>query len=173
MSAATVNHDSPNDEFEVSELRIVRSHAFGEAAVPARAIMHFTAPLWGFPERTAYALLPAARQGLYWLQSIDDELTTFILADPFVLDAGYAFTLSDTERAALHVAAPEDVFGLVMLTLPASADGPVTANFRAPLAFNLGAQKAVQLVTNDERHGLRHPIELTVFPAHPDGVRML
>jgi flagellar assembly factor FliW len=173
MSAATVNHESPSDEFEVSELRIVRSHAFGEAAVPARAIMHFAEPLWGFPERTAYALLPAARQGLYWLQSIDDELTTFILADPFVLDTSYAFTLSDTERAALRANAPEDVIGLVMLTLPTSPEGTVTANFRAPLAFNLGRQTAIQFVTSEERHGLRQPVDLSVFPAQPDGLRML
>lgn len=164
---------SPVSSMDVTAMRVVRSHAFGEVAVPATAVMHFTSPLWGFPDRHDYALLPAARAGLYWLQAVDDEVTTFILADPFVIDASYTFDLSDTDKQALRATAPDDIMGLVMLTLPLSPDGEVTANFRAPLVFNLRERLAVQIVTSDDSYSLRAPADLANFPRQDDGLRML
>ncbi len=168
-----MTHPSSATPVDITELRVIRSHAFGEVAVPPSAIMHFASPLWGFPERHDYALLPAARAGLYWLQAADDDVTTFILADPFVLDQGYSFDLSDTDKQAVRATQPDDILGLVMLTLPQSPDASATANFRAPLVFNLRERLAVQIVTSDDRHSLRAPADLAQFPAQADGVRLL
>lgn len=158
---------------DATDVRVVRSHAFGEVSVPLSAVMRFTSPLWGFPERHDYVLLPAARQGLFWLQSVDDETTTFILADPFQLDPGYAFDLGDTDREALRIASPDEVLGMVLLTLPPSGEGSVTANYRAPIVFNIRERAAVQIVTSDDSHSLRAPVDLTVFPPQSDGLKML
>jgi flagellar assembly factor FliW len=172
MSAAVMTTPPTASSVDATDLRTVRSHAFGEVAVPTTSIMHFASPIWGFPERHDYALLPAARQGLYWLQSVDDELTTFILADPFQLDATYAVDLSDTDREAIKATSSEQVIALVMLTLPTTSDAPVTANYRAPLVFNLNSGHGVQVVTSNDAHSLRTPVDLAIFPPQPDGVKL-
>lgn len=161
------------DQHSASTRHTITSTAFGTVEVSDSAIMQFTAPLWGFDDKTSYALLPAARDGLFWLQSTDDEVTTFILADPFALDAGYAFELSDAEKAAIGVTSPDDVLALVMVTLPTGQSTEVTANFRGPLVFNVRTRRATQLVTTNEAHAIRRPIDLATFPRREDGVKLL
>ena len=78
--------------------------------------------LWGWAlaphERgLLFALLPAARQGLWWLLSVDEPQTTFVLADPFVGHAGYGIDLGESEREALQIVEPTDALALVMVSL--------------------------------------------------------
>jgi flagellar assembly factor FliW len=166
----SVAHEDPS-ALEPS-IRSVSSLVLGELDVSAEVVMAFPTPLFGFPNHAEYALLPAAREGLWWLQSMSDEAVTFLLADPFVLDAGYGVDLGETERAALHIEQPSDAFGLVMLTLPAEATDSATANFRAPIVFNLGRRLGRQVVNREDGHDLRRAVSLEVFPAQTSGVRI-
>lgn len=153
-------------------LRSVFSLVLGELEVSEQVVMTFDTPLWGFPSHHEYALLPAARAGLWWLQSTTDAGVTFLLADPFVLDPSYGVDLGETERAALRIEAPTDALGLVMLTLPTEGHEGATANFRAPLVFNVARRRGMQVVSRDEGHELRRPVTLDVFPAQEDGLRL-
>ena len=103
---------------------------------------------------------------------MSDGAVTFLLADPFVLDASYGVDLGETERAALHIAQPSDAFGLVMLTLPAEASDRATANFRAPIVFNLARRVGMQVVNREEGHELRRAVSLEVFPPQASGLRI-
>ena len=150
--------------------RTVASLVLGELEVSAAAVMSFAVPLWGFPEYREYALLPAARDGLWWMQSMAVDGVTFLLADPFVLDASYGVDLGETERVALGIEQPSDAFSLVMLTLPNDAGEVATANFRAPLVFNLARRVGMQVVSRDEAHELRRAVTLDVFPSQPGGL---
>lgn len=150
----------------------ITSPAVGTIEVSGDAVMHFTDALWGFPERTTYALLPAARQGLWWLLSVDEPQTTFVLADPFVGHPEYAIDLGESERDALQIANPTDALALVMVALPMTASEPVTGNFRAPIVFNIGKGLAQQIVNRDEQYSLREPMDLAAYPVQEDGVRL-
>jgi len=152
--------------------RSISSLVLGAIEVTEEVVMAFPTPLFGFPSHAEYALLPAAREGLWWMQSMTDEGVTFLLADPFVLDPGYGVDLGETERAALHIEQPSDAFGLVMLTLPAEGSEGTTANFRAPIVFNLARRTGMQVVSRDDAHELRHPVTLEVFPPQEHGVRL-
>lgn len=151
-------------------VRTLSSTAFGDLEIPEAAIIKFAAPLWGFADRTEYALLPAARAGLWWLQSVTDPATVFILADPFVADAAYDIDLSEGDREQLALTGPDQAMGLVMLTLPGEPDGVVTANFRAPLVFNVERRLGSQVVSRDESHALRQAVDLTKYPLQDGGV---
>ncbi len=153
-------------------LRSVSSLVVGDLEVSEQVVMTFDTPLWGFPSQQEYALLPAARAGLWWLQSTTDAGVTFLLADPFVLDPAYGVDLGETERVALRIEQPADAFGLVMLTLPADGNDGATANFRAPLVFNLAHRRGMQVVSRDESHELRRAVTLGVFPPQEDGLRL-
>jgi flagellar assembly factor FliW len=131
-------------------------------------IVEFCTPLWGVPHAREYALHPASRDGVWWLQSTSEPVTTFVLADPFVVDPTYVVDLGDTERSQLSVASEVDVLALVMLTLPMSGDGDITGNFRAPLVFNVRERKALQVVNRDEGHSLRQSLSLASYPLRAD-----
>ncbi len=161
--------DNTNDRALAT--RTVSSLILGEINVAEDIIMHFPNALWGFPDRHDYALVPGARDGMWWLQSLTDEGTTFVLADPFVLDAEYSVDVGETEGQMLEIAHPSDAFGLVMLSLPATTSEAITANFRAPIVFNLARRRAMQVVSRDDKHELRRVISLDVFPAFEYGVR--
>jgi flagellar assembly factor FliW len=152
--------------------RSISSLVLGDLAVSPQVVMRFTTPMFGFPDDVELALLPAARDGLWWLQSMRAEGVTFLLADPFVLDARYGVDLGESESAALRLSRPDDALSLVMLTLPANDGEGVTANFRAPLVFNLAQQVGMQVVSRDEQHALRRPVTLDVYPAQQGGVRL-
>lgn len=155
-----------------SVVRPVASLVLGDMEVSPDVVMSFPTPLWGFPDYAEYALVPAAREGLWWMQSMTNEAVTFLLADPFVLDASYGLDLGDTERVALGIEQPTDAFSLVMLTLPNETSEGATANFRAPLVFNLSRRAGMQIVSRDEEHELRRSVTLDVFPPQADGVRV-
>ena len=164
----SVAHDS--DTVLAAAVRSMSSLVLGHLEVPEEIVMSFPTPLWGFPDHREYAIVPAARAGLWWLQSVTDAGVTFLLADPFVLDTNYGVDLGETERQALRIQQPADALGLVMLTLPTGAGDGATANFRAPLVLNLRARLGMQVVSRDESHELRRPVTLDAFPAQADGV---
>ena len=132
------------------------------------AVMHFVSPLWGFPECSAYTLQPAAREGVWWLQGVTAPYPTFVLSDPFVAHPGYSLDLTPSDYAALEIADPTDVIALVMLALPSETRGVVTANFRAPLVFNLVTQRAMQVVSGNEGFSMQQPISLSCYPAREE-----
>lgn len=152
--------------------RSISSLVLGDLEVTSDVVMAFPTPIFGFPSHDEYALLPATREGLWWMQSMKDAGVTFLLADPFVLDPTYGVDLGDSERVALHIEQPADAFGLVMLTLPTDGGAGATANFRAPIVFNLARRTGMQVVSRDEAHDLRRPVSLDVFPLQENGVRL-
>jgi flagellar assembly factor FliW len=59
-----------------------------------------------------------------------------------------------------------------MLTLPSEGNDGATANFRAPLVFNLARRVGMQVVSRDDAHALRRAVNLEVFPPQPNGLRV-
>ena len=166
----SVVHDDPSTH--TLPTRTISSVILGEIDAAPGVVMSFPTPLWGFAEHREFALLPAARDGLWWMQSMHDAALIFLLADPFVLDADYGIDLGETERAALDIHEPSDAFGLVMITLPADGEDGATANFRAPIVFNVAKGTGMQVVSRDDTHSLRRPTTLDVFPVQPQGLRI-
>lgn len=150
----------------------IASPAVGTIEVSGEAIMRFREPIWGFPDRTEYALLPAARQGIWWLLSVQEPHTTFVLADPFVGHTDYGIDLGDSEREALQIEQPTDALALVMVALPMTPTETVTGNFRAPIVFNISKGLGQQVINRDEGYSLREPIDLGAYPAQEEGVRL-
>lgn len=139
------------------------AHPFGTIEVAREALMTFpgTGP-FGFERQTSFALVPAARQGLWWFMSPTEPPVTFVLADPFVSFPDYELDLGDLEKVQLQIEKPEDVLALVMITMP-EGGAPITANLRAPIVFNVTKRLAAQVVSRDEAHGLAVPVNLGVY----------
>lgn len=145
--------------------RVTITCSSGEIDVTEDAMMTFpVGGLFGFEGVTRYAMLPAARRGMWWLFSDETPSTCFVLADPFVLDAGYEIDLNERERSDLQIQSPNDVLVLVMLTLPSGAASSPTANMKAPIVFNITKRLAAQIVTRNEQHILQYPADISEYP---------
>jgi flagellar assembly factor FliW len=136
------------------------SAVLGELAVPSASVYTLPTGLVGFERYTRFALVPAGREGVLWLQSAEEPGLAFVLADPFRAVPGYAADIPDPELAPLGAGGEGDFVVLVVVTLSGTAGVPATANLRAPLVFNVVTRRARQIVLPDDRLGTAEPIQL-------------
>ena len=139
---------------------IVQSDLLGAIEVTEDDIIDFPAGLFGFPECRSFILLPAARDGVYWLQSIEHGALAFLLADPFQYFDGYSVELPMADRKDLQVTTQSEIIVLAIVTLPRSREEMPTANLQGPLAINLVSRRGKQLAIGESEHGIRCPISL-------------
>lgn len=137
----------------------VRSVLLGALVLPRSQVFTFPRGLLGFPEARSFALLPARRAGLFWLQSLEFDALTFLLVDPFPVVEGYALELGGPEGAPGPVA-PDHILVLAIVTLPREPGQTATANLQGPLALDLVARTGRQVVLQDSPFGVRHPVRL-------------
>lgn len=139
------------------------SHLLGTLDVGADALFDFDAGLYGFPGARRFALVPAARDGLWWLQSAEDPALVFLLADPFHFFPAYAPDVPDAELAQLGGggAPPADRVGVYAVVTLGTAGAPTaSANLRAPVLLDTGAGRGRQVVLPADPHGITEPIAL-------------
>ena len=141
--------------------RTIESALLGLLAVPETQVFAFERGLLGFPEAREFALVPARREGMFWLQSADFEALTFLLVDPFQFVPDYSVELGESELGSTTPPAQEDLLLLVIITLPRTPEAPATANLQGPLALNLRDRLGRQVILADSPWGVRHPIQLT------------
>lgn len=138
----------------------VDSDLLGPIDVPDAEIVHFQRGLLGLPECQRFVLVPAERDGVYWLQSCEHSALVFLLVDPFKTTKGYGVDLNADDLAELAARESADVAVLAIVTLPHDGETQPTANLQGPIALNLSAQKGKQVVIQDSEFGVRVPIEL-------------
>lgn len=146
----------------------VDSLVLGQVQVPVTSVFHFANGLHGFETHYEFALIPAAREGLFWLQSLASRDVVFLLIDPFVALPGFEVDLGLTERAQLKLDNPMDVLVFAIVTLPAGAEAAPTANFRGPIVLNARARVASQVMSAVQGHEVRTPVDLHALPARAE-----
>ncbi len=139
---------------------LLPSRLLGPLPVPRGEL--FTAPtgIYGFEACTTWALVPAGRDSLWWLQSADREELVFLLADPFAFFPGYEVDVPPAELAQLGATEDAALMALVIVTLPARAGDAPSANLRAPLVIDPARRVLRQFVMPDESLSLTATIGL-------------
>jgi flagellar assembly factor FliW len=143
-----------------SSLAAVAETLDHEPHAPMAAPIAFDRGLYGFPGAGSFLLVPASREGLYWLQSTENEALCFVLADPFVFFQGYAVDLPDIDVAHLRASSPADIAVFVTVTLAETAGRASTANLQGPICINLNQRLGRQVILNVPGYGVREPLEL-------------
>jgi flagellar assembly factor FliW len=91
----------------------------------------------------------------FFLQSLQDENTGFILVNPFAFFPGYEFDLPEEDARALGIKAPEEA--AVFCIVNASRGlANATVNLLAPVVVNAATGAARQVVLMDGRYSVRH-----------------
>ncbi|MFQ5537922.1 MAG: flagellar assembly protein FliW [Gemmatimonadota bacterium] len=138
----------------------IDSKLLGSLVVPREQIFGFSEGILGFPDARTFALIPAEREGFFWLQSLEWAALTFLLVDPFRFVENYSVDMGRYELGDLYPDDEGHLLVLSILTLPRRPDGVPTANLQGPLAFNLVQKKARQVVLEKSSFGLRFPIDM-------------
>jgi flagellar assembly factor FliW len=131
---------------------VLASRLFGPLSVRRDAVLTFPAGLPGFAGERRFVLLPAASEGVFWLQSADEGALAFLLVDPFTTFPGYAVDLAESvERPPLVLA---------IVSLPRHDDEACTANLQAPLLVDLATREGRQVILETQQYGPRHAFDL-------------
>lgn len=138
----------------------VTSELLGEVQVPEESVFDFPHGLYGFEDARRFVLLPAEREGLFWLQSMDFTALAFLLADPFRWVEDYNVDLPDAELVALAPADAADVAVLAIVTLPRNSEEQPTANLQGPVTLNVRKRVGRQIVIQDSVYDIRHELDL-------------
>jgi flagellar assembly factor FliW len=147
-----------------TESLTIPTRLFGPLTVRPELCVRFPDGLLGFAGERRFVLLPAAADGVYWLQSVEEPGLAFLVADPFPAYPGYAVDLEDDDPA-LGAATPPLVLAIVTLPRP-GVPGGATANLRGPLVIDLEGRTGRQLVLADVPWSTQEPYAL---PAQPTG----
>jgi flagellar assembly factor FliW len=135
----------------------VSTKAYGLVEVNERQKITFPFGLFGFESLKDYVLLDAAQQPFYWLQSIDQENTAFILIDPFIFRPDYEMDISNEELLPIGITESEKAIIFSIVTIPPD-NGPMTANLQGPLVINRDSRFGIQAVLTDSRWKTKHDI---------------
>ena len=122
-------------------------------------VFTFPAGLPGLPsELTRFELVALAKDSpFFFLQSLQDDKIGFILANPFDLFPDYEFDLPEEDAAALDIKKPGDAAAFCIVNA-ARGFKNATVNLLAPLVLNTAAGTARQVVLDDRRYSVRHPL---------------
>lgn len=135
----------------------IDSPRFGSIDIEPSRIIEFPLGLAGFENCRRFTLFhPEAENPRYFiLQSLDDELVAFHIADPSTFGFNYEIKLSDEEAAALELVDPADAAVVVILAKDEGSE-PLRANLNAPLVINLQSRRGLQHVFS----GLQYNVTL-------------
>lgn len=133
---------------------------FGEIEVAENKIILFSSGIVGFPELERFLLIHDAeneKASISWLQSLDEPAFAMPVIDPLLLIADYNPVVEHEMLEPLGDMKPEDMLVLVTITVPSDLT-KMTANFKAPIIINANSNRACQLIIEDERYEIKHPI---------------
>lgn len=144
---------------------MITSQLFGELEVAEDQLITMPEGLFGFPNCTQFALLPAGREGFLWLQSLQQPTIAFLIVDPFLYFEGYTVDLAGPLLQRLDTTEPSHVNVYSIVTLP-GANGDATANLQGPLVFNVVSRQGFQAVMQDSEFGTRERLPRASLAAH-------
>lgn len=149
---------------------IIQSRPFGETEVDERQIIVFPKGILGFEDHNDFALLDSPQPPFYWLQSLKDEQTAFVLISPDVFRSDYELSLVSQELDIIEVEQLENgdlvektgneraellVFAIVTIT---GDKNTMTANLQGPVVINPASRRGMQGIQTDSRWKTKHYI---------------
>lgn len=141
------------------------SHLFGTLEVERDQLLTMPDGLLGFPGCTSLAMLPAGRDGFFWLHSVEEPSVAFLMVDPFLYFEDYSVDITGTVLQRLGANEPADVNVFAIVTLPGT-DGVATANLQGPLVFSVASRQGFQAVLPDSPYGTRAQLLPPSLVAH-------
>ncbi len=121
---------------------------FGEVEYDENNLLHFPAGLIGLPDLHDFIVMPNKKEGpLFWIQSVDEPETAFVLTDPTNFFLEYRVLPEKADRELLEIEEGDESLALVVVTVP--PDLNVTLNMAAPIIFAPRQNRAIQTILDE------------------------
>ncbi|MDR1931667.1 MAG: flagellar assembly protein FliW [Spirochaetales bacterium] len=133
----------------------INTKAYGSVELDDRQILFFPHGVIGFEQFKNYALLDAAQQPFYWLQSLDMEEIAFVLISPSVFRPDYTPDVAPEDMAELSAEDPGDLLVFAIVTIPENQNR-MTANLQGPVLINRKTRTGRQSISLNQKWQLKH-----------------
>ncbi len=134
---------------------VIESTLLGRLEVPADRVVTFPAGLPGFAELRRFVLVATQRDGLQWLQSVEDAGVSILLADPFRFVEGYEVDVPPAELASLGAPGDEGYLVLAVTVIEQGMTGSM--NLQGPIVVNPATRTAKQVIFPESTFGMAYP----------------
>ncbi len=96
-----------------------------------------------------------------WLQAVDRPDLAFVVMNPYYICRDYELDIPDGVAEKLGIEKPEDVMVLTIVVVPEDI-GKMTTNLKAPVIINSKNNKAEQVVLENDKYSIKHPVAQSV-----------
>jgi flagellar assembly factor FliW len=135
----------------------IRTINFGELEIQDDKIIDFPEGIPGFPELRRFVMLELEDvKPFQYLQAIGEPAVALLVINPFLVDPGYRFDLTEREMEEIRVKKPEEAGVYAVVTVP-SDPSQTTMNLMAPILINERQRRGKQVILQDSGYSFRHP----------------
>lgn len=147
----------------------VNTTRFGVLEVEDSSVLAMPRGLLGFEDNNEFCLIQHRPDTNFrWLQSTEDPSLAFVVVDPADFFMGYDIEIPDAEAEKLKLEKAEDALVVVIVTIKDEGK-TITANLAAPIVINSKELLAMQVVLQDSRFHVAHPLVEGVPAQNADG----
>src|SRR6056297_1653711 len=110
----------------------IKSPKLREVEFSDKEVLDFPEGLYGFEHLKRFILIEGGKKSLFsYLQSIDDENVTFIIANPAEIIKGYSIDIEQSEYDSLQIKDKEMLADFVIVTIPENIED-ISVNLLGP-----------------------------------------
>jgi len=138
-------------------MRLNTKH-FGEMEADEDKLIVFNEGIPGFETLRRFLLIAEDEEEdgfFYWLQSVEEPQTAFLLIDMIRFKPDYDPRVEATQVESLESVNPEDFVIYNIAVMPEDVK-QMTINLRAPIVINPAAQLGKQVICMNEEYSVKH-----------------
>lgn len=140
----------------------INSRIFGKIEIDDDKIITIPGGILGFEKYTRYAIAfdsdKESRNGIMWLQCIDEPELAFPVMDPMYIVKDYKPVVEDEWLAPIgKFESDEELYILSVFTVPSDLT-KMTINLKAPVIINTSTRLGCQIIVNNEEYPIRYNV---------------
>lgn len=140
---------------------LVETKWFGKVDIAEDKIITFDKGLMGLDEYKKYTIIYDSteddKDGIMWLQSLDEVTLAIPVVDPMIIKADYDPVVEDELLKSIQIEANTQFLVLVTMTVPSDIT-KMTVNLKAPIVINAENLKACQVIAENEDYVVKFPV---------------
>ena len=144
---------------------LVQTVNFGSLEIPENKVVTFREGLPGFPQIHTFAVIELeALKPFQFLQSLDEPPISLFIINPFLVDPGYEFRLTDSDMEDVRSTNSAELGVYAVATIPEDPS-QATLNLMAPIVINDRERCGKQVILHESKYSVKHPL---LRDAHQD-----
>jgi flagellar assembly factor FliW len=139
-------------------MMLIQTVNFGNLEIPEDGVVTFKEGLPGFPQIHRFAVIELeALKPFQYLQSLDEPPISLFIINPFLVEPGYEFRLTDADMEDVNSTNSAELAVYAVATIPEDSEG-ATLNLMAPIVINDKDRCGKQIILHESKYSVKHPL---------------